>query len=235
MVQSGMSIVRSKPGEEQVQMVYLRQGNIYHDPNIPPLELYVPSSNSLELPSGTNFTTIDNKVYCENIPHRIGLPRTMGIEVSASIPIFGVLASPANLSGTMGDVILVIPRCGFSLYTSNTSGSIMVDGTIITRDKKSKYDDSPSSRLIRLKADLYRRAHSPQLLNNADGISAQFDRRVLSDVSELEVCLADKVISISRTSGSICLYQANLNLPEPSKDEARVISIASRKKRFGLF
>ena len=88
--------------------------------------------------------------------------------------------------------------------------------------------------LNRKKLKLRGEAADPQLVITQDGVSARFDEQQLREMDELDVCLEDRLIVISRTSGDINLYRFNFNNFEDENAGVKVIPLFP-KKRFGLF
>lgn len=220
--------------EQPLQKVYVENGGPFYNPHSSPLELYVPATDQLELPKGVSYTIVGDSLYCDTVPRMIGLPRSIGIGIYALIPVYGVLSSPANISGTGGDVNLVIPQEGFTLSPSTTGGNLVIDGRSRVKSERAMKGESLHAILNRKKLKLRGEAADPQLVITQDGVSARFDEQQLREMDELDVCLEDRLIVISRTSGDINLYRFNFNNFEDENAGVKVIPLFP-KKRFGLF
>ncbi len=81
-----MTSVKIKPEGEPLRKVYVESSSFYNR-HLPPLELYIPVTNQLELPTGVSYTVTNGSLYCDTVPKTIGLPRSMGIEIKALIPV----------------------------------------------------------------------------------------------------------------------------------------------------
>ncbi|MBI4152324.1 hypothetical protein HY495_01325 [Candidatus Woesearchaeota archaeon] len=227
MIRKGMVPVRIDR-EQPLRKVYVERASPFHNPHSSPLELYVPAIDQLELPQGFSYTVVGDSLYCDGIPRMIGLPRSIGIEIGVSLPVYGVLSSPADISGTGGDVNLVIPKNGFTLLPRTTSGNIVIDGRSRGKSESARRDESLWNILQRKKLELRREAADPQLVIAADGVSVRFDERQLKEMDELDACLENRLIAISRTSGDITLYRRDFNNHGYEKAGAKVIPLHAK-------